>query len=720
MKKPSNSRSAFSNLRLVIGFTLGSLGVLLALAALSLYSTPTAQGQAAKQNGGFTVIQSYHNDVSPALRDMPARPVQVRQEREAAENPPIPNDHKDSSDMIVQKGMLLGQLAPSIPAPILNFAGIPYPGVGCNCAPPDTNGEVGATQYVQMVNTGYQVFDKATGASVFGPASIESVWTGFGGACELGGAGDPVVLYDQIAGRWVITEFASATGAPPITDECVAVSTTSDAAGSYNRYGFNLGINFFDYPHLGVWPDAYYMSMNVFNSLGTSYLGPQGFAFDRAKMLAGQPATVIAGPLLGSSFPPMLPADLDGSTLPPAGAPNSFVLWPSNNTYRVYHFHVDFITPSNSTFTLFASPAAAGFTQLCPGNRNCVPQLGASSGNKLDAIADRLMFRLAYRNFGDHESLIGNYTVSSGGVAGIRWFELRNVTSGPVTKFQESTYQPDTTWRFMGSIAMDGQGNMALGYSASSSTIFPQLRYTGRLAADPPNTLPQGEAHLFDGTGAQINTSNRWGDYSDLTVDPVDDMTFWYTNEYYDSTSSFNWRTRIGNFKFPSAGPNNLVSAASRLTHGTAGTFAVNMPLSGPSGVEDRLATTYNAVFTFGGPVTSGQVTVLSGTASAGTPTFSGNDMIVPLPGVANAQIVTLRVENINGDGQQHGDIPFGFLIADATGNRIVDKPDQTEIRGQLNQTVTSANFRDDVDANGLIKNADLNQVKAHRGESIP
>jgi len=164
------------------------------------------------------------------------------------------------------------------------------------------------------------------------------------------------------------------------------------------------------------------------------------------------------------------------------------------------------------------------------------------------------MFRLAYRNFGDHEAVVGNYTVSSGGVAGVRWFELRNVTSGPETVFQESTYQPDTTWRWMGSAAMDQQGNIALGYSASSASIFPQLRYAGRLATDPLNTLSQGEATLFSGTGSQTGTSNRWGDYSDLTIDPVDDCTFWYTNEYYATTTSFNWRTRIGSFKFPGCG----------------------------------------------------------------------------------------------------------------------------------------------------------------------
>src|SRR5205814_1249039 len=168
---------------------------------------------------------------------------------------------------------------------------------------------------------------------------------------------------------------------------------------------------------------------------------------------------------------------------------------------------------------------------------------------------DRLMFRLAYRNFGDHESVVGNYTVSAGGVAAVRWFELRNVTAGPVTVYQESTYQPDSTWRWMGSAAMDGQGNLAIGFSASSSTINPQLRYAARLATDPLNTLAQGEAHLFDGFGSQSGTGNRWGDYSSLTVDPVDDSTFWFTSEYYSTTATFNWRTRIGSFKIASSAP---------------------------------------------------------------------------------------------------------------------------------------------------------------------
>src|SRR5260370_10656505 len=289
----------------------------------------------------------------------------------------------------------------------------------------------------------------------------------------------------------MITQFASATGGTPITDECVAISTTADATGTYARYGFHLGSNFYDYPKLSVWPDGYYMSMNVFNSTGTSYLGPQAFAFDRAKMLTNSPATFVSprGPL-GGTVDPFLPADLDGPTLPPSGAPATFVGFPgqgSNPNYTTYHFHADFATPANSTFTTFRTPPAAGFTALCPSTRACVPQAGVTSSGNLDGIGDRLMFRLAYRNFGDHESVVGNYSVSAGSVAAVRWFELRNLPAGPVTVYQESPYQPDSTWRWMGRAAMDGQGNLSLGFSAPSSPLNPHPPYP----APPPTSPPQ-------------------------------------------------------------------------------------------------------------------------------------------------------------------------------------------------------------------------------------
>jgi len=263
-----------------------SLGAENALPANPVLNVPPTQDQ----KGDITVVASYHNDTSIPLREMKAKPAYMKQQH-SNENPKIPTRHKDSPDTVVQTqfGDVKSLMAANMPAPLLNFNGIGFPGVACNCAPPDTNGEVGATQYVQIVNEGYQVFNKTTGASVLGPVGIQTIWTGFSGPCETAGDGDPVVLYDQLANRWVVSQFAGA-GVP--TDECVAVSTTSDATGSYNRYGFHLGSNFFDYPHLSVWPDGYYMAMNVFNSSGTAFLGPQPFAFDRAKMLTCRPRRV--------------------------------------------------------------------------------------------------------------------------------------------------------------------------------------------------------------------------------------------------------------------------------------------------------------------------------------------------------------------------------------------------------------------------------------------
>jgi len=498
---------------------------------------------------GNKVGGAIKHDTSKPIRELPQLPVRALpanddQGGDAASGGAA--SHVQVHDPVVQTS----QPSANMPSPSLNFEGIDFPGVSCNCAPPDTNGEVGATQYVQIVNEGYQVFNKSTGASMLGPASIESVWAGFGGVCQSNGDGDPVVLYDQLANRWLLSQFAG-SGIP--TDECVAVSATSDATGVYYRYDFHLGSNFYDYPKISVWPDGYYMAINVFDSSGSAFLGPQAFVLDRSKMLTGAAATFIAMPNLGSSYSPMLPADLEGSTLPPAGAPDPFVLYPSagipvNGKYLTYRFHADFVTPANSTFTQITSPNAAPFTQACGA---CVTQPGTTSA--LDTLGDRLMFRLTYRNFGDHDMLLGSYTVASGGTLGVRWFELRSITSGTESVFQEGTYQPDSTYRWMPSAAMDKAGDIAVGYSASSSSVDPSLRYAGRLVGDPAGVLAQGEAVLFAGLGSQSGTSSRWGDYSDMTVDPVDGCTFWFTSEYYPSgVNQFDWRTRIGSFSFPS------------------------------------------------------------------------------------------------------------------------------------------------------------------------
>jgi hypothetical protein len=490
------------------------------------------------------VGHSVRNDTSPALRDMALIAPHPWREHEVNLNPSIYKASTPKPDGARQTR----RFPNNMPSPALNFDGVGFPGVNCNCAPPDTDGEVGSTQYVQIVNSGFQVFDKTTGASVFGPASIDSVWSGFGGVCESG-SGDPVVLYDQIADRWLISQFAG-SGSP--TDECVAVSTSDDATGSWNRYDFHLGSFFYDYPKLSVWPDAYYMTTNVFNAAGTAFFGPEPWALDRSAMLAGDPATFITftdPSYYNPGADAILPADLDGSNLPPSGAPDPFLEMGSNtNSWPLYRFHADFATPANSTFTMATDLAPASYSVLCGG---CVPQLGTSS--LLDTLSDRGMFRLAYRRFGDgHEALVGNLSVQSNGVGGVRWFEINNATSGTASFVQQSTYQPDNTWRWMGGAAMDQFGDLAVGYSASSAAIHPEIRWAGRLAGDPPNTLGQGEATVFQGTGSQVTTNSRWGDYSDMTVDPVDDCTFWYTTEYLKATGAFNWSTRLASFKFPS------------------------------------------------------------------------------------------------------------------------------------------------------------------------
>ena len=598
---------------------------------------------------GWVVGRSVKNDTSPALRRITPMPVKPKEEEEeeANLNPPIPSGHRDAPDPVVQQR--LGPLA--MPAPILNFDGIPFPGVACNCTPPDTNGEVGATQYVQMVNKGLQVFDKITGVSVLGPVGISTLWSGFGGVCESNGRGDPVVVYDQLANRWVVTQFA---GVSIATDECVAVSTTNDAMGTWHRYDFNLGSNFFDYPKLSVWPDAYYLAMNVFNAAGTAFLGHQPFALDRSAMLVGNSATFISPGLQSTALGSMLPGDLDGSILPPAGAPNPW-LSTDGATWPLYRFHVDFATPANSTWTLGGSLSPAGYTELCTATRNCVPQLGTTDG--LDAVGDRPMFRLAYRRFADgHEALVGNRTVSSSGVGAIRWWEINNATSGVPSFVQQSTYQPDTTWRWMGSVAMDTQGNLALGFSASSSSINPQLRYAGRLAADPAGVLAQGEATLFAGTGSQTGSSNRWGDYSDMTVDPVDDCTFWYTNEYYSTTTSFNWRTRIGNFKFPgcSLAPDFFVNAT---------------PTS------QNICVGSNAAYTIGVGSAGGfnSAVTLSASGNPGTAGFVPNQVTPPANGTVNSTLTISGAAagsynfNVTGtDGATNRSTPLNLNVAAA------------------------------------------------------
>lgn len=457
---------------------------------------------------------------------------------------------------------------------------------GSTPLPPDTVGDVGPNHYVQMVNAAFRVWDK-NGNPLTPPRKISDLFAPLGPPCGTSNDGDPIVLYDPLADRWLLSQFCNTS---PTTNtpahEVIAISKTGDPTGAYYLYDFVLPDNKFqDYPKLAVWRDGYYMSANQFQSNPgfTAFTFGGVFAFDRQKMLVGDQTAgyiyfdlSLRNPIIGGG---MLPADVDGLRPPPPGTPNYFAQ-PITNALRIFEFRADFANPSRSSFTERSdSPIpVAPFDPRNPNPRNDIEQPPPSAPLQsdcttpscyfLDSIQDRLMHRLAYRNFGTHESLVATHTVNVSGLvpntpethqAGIRYYELRKPVGGNFAVNEQATYAPDSDNRWMGSAAMDGQGNLAVGYSVSSLTTFPSIRYAARLATDPPNGLFQGEMTLQEGSGSQRHSSGRWGDYSTLSVDPADDSTFWFTTEYYTDAGSrlsvAGWQTRIGSFKLSNATP---------------------------------------------------------------------------------------------------------------------------------------------------------------------
>jgi hypothetical protein len=492
----------------------------------------------------------------------------------------------------------------------LNIDGIGADGV----APPDTNGSVGGSQYVQIVNTLYAVYDKTTGALLLGPTAIHNIWSGFNGTCASGDGGDPNVIYDKLAGRWLVSQLDSND-----TSLCLAISTSSDATGSYFRYEFGFGNNVPDYPKFGVWPDAYYLNTNTF-FLGAFFTGANPCAFDRPLMLSGGAANMICFQQ-GSSVASLLPSDLDGTTAPPAGEPNFFLTFSAPSTLNLFKFHVDFNNPANSTFTGPTAISVASFSEVCGGG-TCIPQSGTTQ--QLDSLGDRLMFRLAYRNFGNHEALVANHSVTAGSSGGVRWYEIRSPNATP-TVFQQGTFAPDSDYRWMGSMAMDKAGDIAVGYSASSSNIHPAIRYTGRVPSDPAGTM-ETEDTIIAGTGSQNGGLSRWGDYSGMSIDSADDCTFYYTTEYLKTDGSFNWSTRIGSFKFNSCGgpptPDFSISAtppSQTVLRGNSTPYTVTLtPSNG-----------YNGTVNLS----------VSGLPSGASGTFSPNPVTVTSPNASNSTL---------------------------------------------------------------------------------
>ena len=618
---------------------------IVALVAGTLFTTVGVAAAPAGASGqhSASVMGAAHFDRSIPLRQLhPARPTTSGLGRLRALRP-LPTPVGSSA------GRIGALQAPSAPQPrSLVAAGLSFNGLGSGFvgpqgafsvsgAPPDTTGAVGPNNYVQVVNSSLAIFDKS-GTALYGPVQTNTLWAGFGGGCQANNDGDGGVQWDPLVNRWIIHQF-SVTTTPYL--ECVAVSQTPDPTGAYNRYSFSYGTGFPDYPKLGVWSDAYYMTFNMF--AGSTFTGGKVCAYDKVRMLAGLAATQQCFDA-GSSIGGMLAANLDGTTPPPTGEPETVLaLGAAASTLAAYQFHVDWTTPASTTVTGPTVLNTAAYTYACSGGGTCIPQAGTT--NQLDSLGDRLMNRLVYRNIGGHESLIVNHSVTVGTGTGVRWYELRLGAGSVPSIFQQGTYAPDASSRWMGSVAMDRAGNIAVGYSQSSASNHPSIRITGRQTGDPSGTLTQPELTLFTGGGSQTGTLTRWGDYSQMVVDPSDDCTFWYTNEYIPADGSFNWATRIGTFKFStcsspandfaiSATPSSVSVAQGSTSNTTVSTTVVsgsaqtvNLSVSGlPSGVSGSLLPT---------TVTAGGSSTLTLTATGSAPIGSSNVIVTGAAGAA-------------------------------------------------------------------------------------
>ncbi|MCX6269405.1 MAG: choice-of-anchor J domain-containing protein [Bacteroidetes bacterium] len=500
--------------------------------------------------------------------------------------------------------------------------------------PPDTHGDVGPNHYFQVVNCHYSIYSK-TGALLFGPLANSSVFTGMPNNTN---SGDAVVLYDEQADRWVFSQFSLPNSTGPFY-QMIAVSATSNPTGVWYRYQYSF-TNMPDYPKFGVWGDGYYMSMHMFTSTAGGYAGIGAVAYNRSLMLAGSaaPDMIMFTKSSSSEGYGWLPSDCDGSF--PAGNPPNYFLYnydgTSNDHLGMYEFHVDWTTTTNSTFTNFLSLPVNAFTTNISG----ISQQGTAI--KLDVLNDRMMYRLQYRSFAGYSTLVCNHTVDiSSTVAGIRWYELRKST-GAWSIYQQGTYSPaDNNSRWMGSIAMDSSGNIALGYSVSGSSLFPSIRYCGRKKNDALNQMTIAERGIMNGGGSQTDAGSRWGDYSALSCDPSAKATFWYTQMYYSATSAISWKTRIASFRF--AIPPGVTTLAATAISGTNATLngSVN-----PNGV----ATTYN--FEWGPSVSYGNTTA---TTSAG----SGNSAVAVsagLTGLTGGTTHHFRIVATSANGTSYGD----------------------------------------------------------------
>ena len=485
------------------------------------------------------ISKAVHFDKSKALRTIPEVPYGMGENN--IKNKVFPNKFGIDDE--------LKHMAPLVgPDPVLqdkimnggrnagtvveNFAGV-YNTYGV--APPDTDGDVGPDHYFQMVNNGFAIWDKS-GNLLYGPVNNSTLWNGFIGPWTGTNDGDPIVLYDEYADRWIASQFALSEN--PYMYELVAVSATGDPLGEWYRYAFQFS-NMPDYPKFGIWPDGYYFSTHQFGAGFTAAMS----ICDREAMLIGNPDAEMLYFNIGQDHYGLLPGDADGELLPPEGSPN-YIVDVGNNKLKMWEMDVDWENTQNSTITRISDLPTEPFSS----QNITISQPG--TGQKLDALNGMTMYRLQYRNFDTYQVLMANHTVNAGsGRAGVRWYELRDYGSG-WSIYQQGTYAPDDSdSRWMGSIAMNQNGDIALGYSVSSSSTFPSIRVAGQSAGAPLGlgVFDIDETSIIEGTKSQTGV-NRWGDYATMSVDPTDDNTFWFTTEY--SNGGWAWKTQIASIEF--------------------------------------------------------------------------------------------------------------------------------------------------------------------------
>jgi Abnormal spindle-like microcephaly-assoc'd, ASPM-SPD-2-Hydin len=523
--------------------------------------------------------------ISQRASDLPIEPSVVKEEQ-IHEPGPSPLRSRGTHQPLLQEDPVLQKEAKPLVAatPGISFSGIPSPGY----VPSDSNLAVGPNHIVEVVNVEYAVYSKS-GATLAGPTNIQTLFSKLGGVCA-GTFGDPVALYDRAADRWLIS-FIGSNSAGTVAAECVAVSKTNDPTGAYYLYGYSFGSNLNDYPKLGTWAtttnSAYLVSYNIFAG-GSSFNGADLCGFDRTKMLAGNASPAMLCQMTPKSEGSYLPSDMDGPTPPVDGTPGLFITWQNNNPGQLYLRKLTLnFAAGTATLSAATTISVANDTLACGTGGTCVPQAGTSQ--TLDTLGDRLMYRFAVRHFSDHDRAVVNHAVGSGSQVAVRWYELYD-PAGSVTLNQQGTYAPDTTYRWMASVAEDKLGDIGMGYSASSTTIDPAIRFTGRMPTDTLGTM-ESEDTVLQGAGAQTGSGiSRWGDYTAMQVDPSDDCTFWYVDQYQAVTGVFDWSTNISSFAFPSCTGAQAFSLGANpgsvsIQQGSNGTSSVTVtPINGFSG----------------------------------------------------------------------------------------------------------------------------------------